>query len=45
MRSAPLIDPEAPSVWTPQQVTLRVLSPSGALVRFDTLRLVKAPAP
>jgi general secretion pathway protein I len=39
------VDPKARSVWTPQQVTLRVLSPSGALVRFDTLRLIKAPAP
>jgi general secretion pathway protein I len=39
------VDPKAPSAWTPQQITLRVLSPSGALVRFDTLRLVKAPAP
>ncbi len=37
------VDPKAASAWTAQQIVLRVQSPSGALLRFDTLRLVRRP--
>jgi len=31
----------APIVWEPQQLALRVLAPSGALIEIDTVRLRK----
>jgi general secretion pathway protein I len=39
-----IVDPKAASVWSPQQIVLRVQSPSGALLRFDTVRLIKRPS-
>jgi general secretion pathway protein I len=35
----------AKTVWSPQEVIVRVESPSGALLRFDTIRLVKRAGP
>ena len=39
-----LVRPGAPIVWEPQRLTLRVLSPSGAVVEIDTIRLKKRAA-
>jgi general secretion pathway protein I len=39
-----LVPPGAPTVWEPQQLALRVLSPSGAIVEIDTVRLKKRAA-
>jgi general secretion pathway protein I len=34
-----LLRPGAPTIWEPQRLALRVLSPSGAVVEIDTVRL------
>jgi general secretion pathway protein I len=39
-----LVPPGAPTVWEPQHLALRVLSPSGATVEIDTVRLKKRAA-
>jgi general secretion pathway protein I len=39
-----LVRPGAPVVWEPQRLALRVLSPSGAVVEIDTVRLKKRAA-
>lgn len=39
-----LVPPGAPTVWEPQRLALRVLSPSGATVEIDTVRLKKRAA-
>jgi len=35
----PFVDPTAPNRWTPQVLSLRVLSPEGSLIEIDTVRL------
>lgn len=40
-----LVPPGAPVLWEPQRIALRVLSPSGAVVEIDTIRLRKRAAP
>jgi len=42
--AAPFVDPSQPSPWIPQTVVLRVLSPSGQLLRIDTVRLQRGEA-
>jgi general secretion pathway protein I len=39
-----LVQPGAPIVWEPQRLALRVLSPSGAIVEIDTVRLKRRAA-
>jgi general secretion pathway protein I len=39
-----LVDPKAASAWSPQTILVRVLSPSGALLSFDMIRLARRPA-
>ena len=36
---ADFVDPRRPTPWVPQAVVLRVQSPSGQLLRLDTVRL------
>jgi general secretion pathway protein I len=38
---ADFIDPKAASAWSPRQIVVSVQSPSGAVLRFQTVRLVK----
>jgi general secretion pathway protein I len=40
-----IVDPKAASAWSPQEIVIRIESPSGALLRFDMLRLVKRTPP
>jgi len=37
--SADFVDPQAPTVWTPQTVVVRVQSPSGKVLQLNTVRL------
>jgi general secretion pathway protein I len=39
-----LVDPKAASAWSAQTILVRVLSPSGALLSFDMIRLARRPA-
>ena len=39
-----LVQSGAPLVWEPQRLALRVLSPSGAIVEIDTVRLKRRAA-
>lgn len=40
-----IVDPNLPTQWEPQRLALRVESANGAILRFDTIRLRKKPAP
>ena len=42
---ADFIDPKAASAWSPRQIVVSVQSPSGAVLRFQTIRLVKNAPP
>jgi general secretion pathway protein I len=37
--AAPFVDPHRPTPWLPQAVVVRVQSPSGQILRLDTVRL------
>jgi general secretion pathway protein I len=37
--AAPFVDPRRPTPWLPQAVVVRVQSPSGQILRLDTVRL------
>ncbi len=37
--ASPLVDPQAATPWEPQAVTITVRSPSGQLIRIETIRL------
>jgi general secretion pathway protein I len=41
---ADFVAPTKTTVWSPQEIVVRVESPTGALLRFDTIRLVKKAA-
>lgn len=41
---ANFIDPKGASVWSPQAIVVRVRSPTGALLRFDMIELVRRAA-
>lgn len=41
--SADFIDPDRPTQWIPQTVVIRVESPSGEVLRVDTVRLQRPP--
>lgn len=41
--TADFIDPSRPTPWVPQDVVIRVESPSGQILRVDTVRLQRAP--
>jgi general secretion pathway protein I len=36
---ADFVDPQAPTIWTPQTVVVRVQSPSGKVLQVNTVRL------
>ena len=38
-----LVDPNAPTPWQPQAVTITVRSPSGQILRVETIRLRRRP--
>jgi general secretion pathway protein I len=37
--AAPFVDPRRPTPWVPQAIVVRVQSPSGQILRLDTVRL------
>ena len=41
---ADFVDPQAPTVWMPQTVVVRVQSPSGKVLQVNTVRLRRKPA-
>jgi general secretion pathway protein I len=41
--AADFVDPSRPTPWVPQDVVIRVESPSGQILRLDTVRLQRAP--
>jgi general secretion pathway protein I len=40
--TANFVDPSRPSPWMPQTVIIRVQSPGGEILRYDTVRLRRA---
>jgi len=40
---SPLVDPQAPTPWQPQAIEFTVRSPSGQILRIDTIRLRRRP--
>lgn len=41
---ADFVDPRARTPWTPQRIVLSVQGPTGEVVSFDMIRLVRTPA-
>lgn len=39
-----LVDPRAPTLWQPQAVVITVRSPSGQILRVETIRLRRRPS-
>lgn len=42
--AASFIDPRAPTVWSPREIVVEIVDGRGALLRFDTIRLVRRAA-